>query len=200
MFIQIIQGKCTRQDEMRALADEWRADMADDATGWLGGTYGFTDDDMFVAVIRFESREAAMANSARPEQGEWAGRMTALLDGPAEFHDCDDVTLMMDGGSDSAGFVQVIRGQVSDPSRLKELMADTTMLHELRPEILGATLAFEDDGTFTETIAFTDEASAREGERKEMPGMPEEVRSTLDEAMAGATFYDLHHPWFASRE
>lgn len=199
MFIQIIQGKCTRQDEMRALADEWRADMAEDAAGWLGGTYGFTDDDMFVAVIRFESREAAMANSARAEQGEWSSRMNALLDGPAEFHDCDDVTLMMDGGSDTAGFVQVIRGQVSDPSRLKELMADTTMLHELRPEILGATLAFEDDGTFTETIAFTDEAAAREGERKEMPGMPEEVRSTLDEAMAGATFYDLHHPWFESK-
>ena len=32
-----------------------------------------------------------------------------------------------------------------------------------------------------------------------MPGMPEEVRSTLDEAMSGATFFDLHHPWFASR-
>lgn len=199
MFIQIIQGRCTRQDEMRALADAWRADMADDAAGWLGGTYGFTDDDVFVAVIRFESREAAAANSARPEQGEWAARMAALMDGPVEYHDCDDVTLMMDGGSDSAGFVQVIRGQVSDPSRLKELMADTDLLHELRPEILGATLAFEDDGTFTETIAFTDEAAAREGERREMPGLPEQVRSTLDEAMAGATFFDLHQPWFASR-
>ena len=199
MFIQIIQGRCTRQDEMRALADAWRKDMADDAEGWLGGTYGFTDDDMFVGVIRFESRAAAAANSARPEQGAWAEKMEALMDGDIEYHDCDDVTLMMDGGSDNAGFVQVIRGKVADPSRLKALMADTELLHELRPEILGATLGFEDDGTFTETIAFSDEAAAREGERKEMPGMPEEVRSTLDEAMVGATFYDLHHPWFESR-
>ncbi len=29
--------------------------------------------------------------------------------------------------------------------------------------------------------------------------MPAEVRETLDMAMQGATFYDLHHPWFASR-
>ena len=199
MFIQIIQGRCTRQDELRAMAESWRREMADDAVGWLGGTYGFTDDDMFVGVIRFESREAAMANSARPEQGAWAEKMMALMDGGIEYHDCDDVTLMMDGGSDTAGFVQVIRGRVSDPSRLKALMADTELLHELRPEILGATLAFEDDGTFTETVAFSDEAAAREGERKEMPGMPDEVRSTLEEAMAGATFYDLHRPWFESR-
>jgi hypothetical protein len=172
--------------------------MAPTADGWLGGTYGFTDDDQFVGVIRFESREAAMRNSERPEQGEWAAKMTELLDGPVEYHDCDDVTLMFGGGSDDAGFVQVIRGKVEDPAALKSLMGDTDMLHELRPEILGATLAIEADGTFTETVAFTDETSAREGESKEMPEMPDDVRQTLETVMQGATYYDLHHPWFAS--
>jgi hypothetical protein len=198
VFIQIIQGKCTRQDELRALADQWREEMAPTADGWLGGTYGFTDDDKFVGVIRFESREAAMRNSERPEQGEWAEKMTSLLDGQVEYHDCEDVTLMLDGGSDDARFVQVIRGKVDDPQRLKALMVDADMLHELRPEILGATLAIEADGTFTETIAFTDEESARAGEQKEMPDMPADVRETLEASMKGATFYDLHHPWFAS--
>ena len=199
MFIQIIQGKCSRPEELQALAERWRAELAPGATGWLGGTYGFTDDDMFEGVVRFESREAAMANSERPEQGEWAGQMMALMDGPVEFHDCDDVTLMLDGGSDRAGFVQVIRGKVTEPDRLKALMSDTDMLHEARPDILGATLAIEADGTFTETIAFTSEAEARAGEKKEMPDMPAEVRETLDMAMKDATFYDLHHPWFESR-
>ena len=106
-----------------------------------------------------------MANSARPEQTAWSEKMMALMDGPVEFHDCDDVTLMMDGGSDEAGFVQVIRGKVDDPERLKPMMTDTTMLHEMRPDILGGTLAIEDDGTFTETVFFTDEASARKGEQ-----------------------------------
>ena len=45
--------------------------------------------------------------------------MEALFDGPVEFHDCDDVTLMMDGGSDDAGFVQVIRGKVDDADTLQ---------------------------------------------------------------------------------
>jgi hypothetical protein len=195
VFIQIIQGKCTREQELHAMLDEWRRDLGPGAQGWLGGTYGFTDDDMFVGVVRFDSKEAAMANSGRPEQDNWAGRMRELFDGPLEFHDCDDVTLLMDGGSDQAGFVQIVRGKVDDPNRLKAMLADTDMLHEMRPDIIGATLAIEPDGTFTETVAFTDEASAREGEAKEPPP---EVREELTYAMQGAQFYDLHHPWFES--
>lgn len=198
MFIQIIQGRCTRQDEMHAMLDRWREELSEGAHGWLGGTYGFTDDDTFVGVVRFTDRAAAMANSQRPEQGAWAEQMMALMDGPMEYHDCEDVTLMMDGGSDDAGFVQVIRGRIDDPERLKALMTDTDVLHEARPEIIGATLAIEPDGTFTETVSFTDEAAARAAEARDMDGMPEDVRATIQEAMANATFYDLHHPWFAS--
>ena len=195
MFIQIIQGRCTRQDELHALIDEWRRDLSSGATGWLGGTYGFTDDDQFVGVVRFESREAAMANSERSEQTTWAERMAELMDGPMEFHDCNDVTLLMDGGSDDAGFVQIIRGRADDPERLKAMLADTDTLHEMRPDIIGATLAIEDDGTFTECVAFTSEEEARAGEKVEPP---EDVRREMEYAMKDATFYDLHHPWFAS--
>ena len=195
MFIQIIQGKCTRQDELRALADTWREEMAPSADGWLGGTYGFTDDDLFVGVIRFESREAAMRNSERPEQGEWARRMTDLIDGPVEYHDCDDVTVFLEGGSDSAGFVQIIRGRTTDPEKAKALLADTDQLKKMRPDIIGGTLALEADGTFTQTVAFTDEASARAGEQQEPP---ESMQSDIDALFSNATFYDLRTPWFES--
>ena len=197
MFIQIIQGKCTRQDELRALADTWREEMAPSADGWLGGTYGFTDDDQFVGIIRFESREAATRNSERPEQGEWAKRMTALLDGPVEYHDCDDVTLMLDGGSDDAGFVQVIRGKVDDP---QAQVPDGRHRHAPRapardprcdPRHRGGRHVHRDR-------CLHRRGERAEGESKEMPEMPAEVRETLEAAMQGATYYDLHHPWFAS--
>ena len=68
------------------------------------------------------------------------------------------------------------------------MMTDAQMLHEMRPDILGATLAIEPDGTYTETVAFTDEESARKGEAV-MP--PDNVRADLEYAMQGATFYDL---------
>jgi hypothetical protein len=196
MFIQIIHGTCTRQDECQQLVQRWQRELAPGAQGWLGGTYGFTDDDGFLAIVRFESREAAAANGARPEQGAWWAEMEKTLDGPAQFHDCEDVTLMMGGGSDAAGFVQVITGKVDDADTLKAMMTDTEQLHEMRPEILGGTLAIEADGSFVETIAFTDEASAREGEKKEMP---DDVRRAMEAAMHDVTYVDLHHPWFASR-
>ncbi len=195
MFIQVIQGRCTRQDELQALARGWRTEVGTEAPGYLGGTFGFTDDDQFIGVVRFDSREAAMANSERPEQGAWAEKMAALLDGPPEFHDCDDVTTFLDGGSDDAGFVQVIRGKVEDRDRVKAMLADSGELRSMRPEIIGGTLAFEDDGTFTQTVAFTDEASARRGEQAEPPP---EMREALQALLQDATFYDLPNPWFES--
>ena len=196
MFIQIIQGKCTRQDECREMGERWLRELAPGADGWLGGTYGFTDDDQFLAIVRFESQEAAAANARRPEQGAWWSEMEDMFDGPVEFHDCADVTLMMGGGSDDAGFVQVIRGKVDDADTLKAMMTDTEQLHEMRPDILGGTLAIEADGSFVETVSFSDEESARRGEQ--VP-MPEEVRRSLDSAMHDVSYVDLHRPWFASR-
>lgn len=202
MFIQIIQGTCQRQDEVRALMDQWLAEVAPGSVGWLGGTYGFTDEGELLAVVRFESREAAAANSERPEQGEWWSRMEPMFDGPVEFHDCDRVVLMLDGGSDDAGFVQVVRGRIDDPDALESGMREMeSMLHEARPEIIGATFAIEPDGTFTETVAFTDEASAREAERRTAPesGPVHEAMASWERMVHDVSFRDLHHPWFASR-
>jgi hypothetical protein len=196
MFIQVFQGSCTRHDDLTAVLDRWPVELAPGADGWLGATYGFTDDDQFVAVVRFEDRAAAEANSRRPEQGAWAEKLMAAFDGPVEFHDSDDVTLLFNGGSDEAGFVQVIQGHVDEPERLRRLIAsDPLELRRMRPEIIGATLALEPDGSFTETVAFTDEAAARGGEGAEPPA---DVRAELEYVMAGATFHDLRSPWFGS--
>lgn len=202
MFIQIIQGTCSRQDEMRALGGRWVTEVAPGAIGWLGGTYGFTDEGEMVAVVRFESRQAAAANAQRPEQQAFWAEMEALYDGPVEFHDCDRVVLMMDGETDEAGFVQVIRGRLDDPDALESGMRQMeSMLHEARPEILGATFAIEDDGTFTETVAFTDEAAAREGEMQAMPvtGPVHDAMKSFWESVHDLEYRDLHRPWFASK-
>ncbi|HEY3002944.1 MAG TPA: hypothetical protein VGJ44_11415 [Kribbellaceae bacterium] len=200
MFIQIIQGKCTKQDDMHRHMDRWRAELAPSAEGWLGGTYGFTDDDMFVGIVRFESEEAARRNSNRAEQTAWWNEAAKLFDGEVTFHDCTDVMMFLEGGSDEAGFVQVIQGRVTDKDRLRTLMDEGAQsLHEFRPDIIGGTIAIEPDGTFTETVAFKSEAEAREGERREPPT---EMRRMLDEEMGlmqDVRYLDLHQPWFASR-
>ena len=197
MFIQIVQGACSRRTEMRALVESWCDGIAEEE-GWLGGTYGFTEDGQFVGIARFSDSRACIDAAHRPgAAAAWAEALD-LLDESVEIHQSDDVTLMFDGGNDGAGFVQVLRGTIKDPAQLRYLTADqdmTAMLNAARPEILGATLAIEPDGTFTETVAFTDEAMARHGETLRMP---EQVQRTLDGAVADVEYLDLHQPWFAT--
>jgi hypothetical protein len=199
VFIQVIQGRCNDVDRIHSQMDRWHETLEDGATGFLGATYGLTDDGEFIGVVRFDSRESAMANSDRPEQGAWWAETASCFDGEPTFHDCDDVRMMLDGGSDSAGFVQVIQGRISDPEKVAMMMDQPMdMLHRERPEIIGGTMAVDADGFFTQTMAFTTEDAAREGEHKEMPAEMAETMAGMEMAMADVSYHDLRHPWFTS--
>ncbi len=199
MFMQIIQGKVRDPGAARATLDRWLTDLEPGAEGWLGGTYGITADGTLIACVRFTDKSAAMRNSERPEQSSWWQDMEAHFDGPVTFHDCDDVTLLLGGGSDQAQFVQVIQGRVRDVARFHELMDGSgELLHTYRPDVIGATIAIDDDGVVTETVAFTSEDEARQAERQQLP---EDVRAQVDEGMSlieDVTYLDLPTPWFAS--
>jgi hypothetical protein len=201
MFVQIMQGTCRDAETLHRQIDMWRREQGPKAEGWLGGTYGVTDDQTFVGVVRFESKEAAARNSTRPEQGAWWAETEKCFDGEVTFHDCDNAILFLDGGADDAGFVQVMQGRVDDPERFRRFMEQPMdMLQQARPEIIGGIIAIEPDGWFTETVAFRSEEAAREGERKEVPA---EMRQTMEEEMSQVKdlrYLDLHQPWFASKD
>jgi hypothetical protein len=200
MFVQIIQGTCRDSEALRRQIDVWRRELGPKAQGWLGGTYGVTDDNTFVGLVRFDSKEAAARNSTRPEQGAWWAQTEKCFEGEVTFHDCDDAMTFLDGGADDAGFVQVIQGRLTDPERFSRFMElPMDMLHEARPEIIGGLIAMEPDGRFTETVAFRSEEAAREGERKEMPAEMGQVWENELAQMLDVTYLDLRHPWFASR-
>src|SRR5580765_6070075 len=137
MFAQIIRAKISDPDAVRPVVDRWMTELGPTATGWLGSTSGVTEDGQLFVLVRFESQEAARANSDKPEQGEWWAEMEKLLDGEATFQDSDDVRLETSGDPDTAGFVQVMLGQVSDPVRAQQLMAEQPDMRALRPDILG---------------------------------------------------------------
>lgn len=199
VFIQVIKAKVKDEQGVRAALDDWTDKVKPGAQGYLGTTAGFLDDGSFLALARFESREAAMRNSERPEQGEWWSRLSAAFDGAAEFVDCDDVTLWMDGGSDDAGFVQVMMGHSPDRNRLRaEGDEATDRLRELRPEIIGGTFGVFDGDGYVQTVYFRSEAAAREGETS---GPPEDVRAMIEERtrlLGDVAYYDLHEPLFVS--
>ncbi len=196
MFIQVIQGEIKDVEAARATMDRWRDELGPGAEGWLGGTFGVSEDGQLVAVVRFESEEAARRNSDRPEQAAWWQDMSAHYVGDVVFRNYPQVFLMEGGGSDDAGFVQIMQGRVGHPDRAAELAKQADgMLRETRPDVLGATMAVAPDGHFTQTVAFASEAAAREGE---MTAMPVEAREMMEE-LHDLTFIDLRDPWFATR-
>ncbi|MGH8826627.1 MAG: hypothetical protein ACRDVZ_03295, partial [Jiangellaceae bacterium] len=83
MFVQVIQGRVSDEGQVRTAFDRWVDDLAPGATGWLGSTAGVTEDGRFVALVRFESEEAARRNSDRPEQGAWWAETSQLFIGEA---------------------------------------------------------------------------------------------------------------------
>src|SRR3712207_5727026 len=196
MFIQVIQGRTSDPDALRAAVDRWEEEIAPGAEGWLGSTGGVTDDGRAIAVVRFESEEAARRNSARPEQDRWWAETERLYDGPVTFRDSTDVVLDLQGDPDRAGFVQIMQGRTTDPRRARELMAqDPDTWATFRPDVLGSVEIAHEDGAYTFVLYFTSEAEAREGERKEVPL---ELRATMEEmdklAIGETEYFDLKEP------
>jgi len=200
MFVQVIQGRVEDPAQLRARLEEWLTDVAPGAIGWLGSTAGVTDDGRSIALVRFESEDAAKRNSDRPEQDQWWAQTSKLFIGEPTFKDSSDVTADLIGDPDQAGFVQVMQGRGSDPARARELMAqDSAEWAAFRPEMIGSVGVGHEGGAYTMAMYFTSEEAAREGERKEVPanlkaGMDEMNKLTVGEP----EFFYLKEPWLHS--
>lgn len=196
MFIQVLEGRVANQEALRAQLDRWREELAPGATGWLGATAGVTADGRFISVVRFESAEAARANSERPEQGEWWAATAAHFDGDVSFTDCPDVDTFGAGGSDDAGFVQVMKGRADRAAVVAAAAETMAILQRTRPDVLGGIVGWPGDGSFVQTVYFVSEAEARTNEQRG-PATDEEREADerLNTLMQVEEFIDLSDPW-----
>jgi hypothetical protein len=198
MFIQVFQGKTKDPEGLRRQMDRWNSELRPGAIGYLGSTAGVSDDGEFIAVARFESEDKARQNSDRREQGEWWAETEKYFDGEVLFHDLNRVETFLEGGSDDAGFVQIIQGHVSDVDAATKM--DQSMNEELskvRSDVIGGTTGYHSNGRFTSTVYFTSEKEAREGERKMNESEDAQARMKEFEAISvePPKFIDLKDPW-----
>jgi hypothetical protein len=197
MFAQVIQGRTSDPDALRAATEQWVEELSPGAVGWLGSTAGVTDDGRVVLVARFESADAARHNSDRPEQGRWWEDARRLFDGEPTFLESDDVVLDLAGDPAEAGFVQVMQGRVSDYERAKKVMTalPADAMAAYRPDVLGTVMIGSGDGGWTQVIYFTSEDEARAGEGKEPPAEMTEAMQEIGSLTVGeTTFLDLRRP------
>jgi hypothetical protein len=198
MFIQVIEGRTSDADALHRQLDKWERDLMPGAIGYLGSTGGCTSNGDCILIARFESKEAAQRNSARPEQDQWWEETEQLFEATPRFHESTDVQIMAHGEMDKATFVQVMEGRVTDRERAVELEREADpVLAEVRPELIGAVTAFFDDGEFAEVAYFKSEREAREGERREPPAEIAPKMAEWQRVMKVERYLDIADPWLA---
>lgn len=194
MFVQVIRGKATNADAIRAAGANWQKELKPGAKGYLGSTHGIADDGTMVNIVRFESEEAAKANSERPEQGKWFEANITPNAEDLTFHNCPTVDLFAGGGSNDAGFVQVMVYKPSDIEALRKMTKSFENVASERPDILGGMLAVSTDGTVIDTNYFRSEKEARAAEAKEMSDEMKKTMQSFGDLAGNVEFIDLRDP------
>src|SRR3954451_23900926 len=146
MFIQVIEGKTSDKSGLARQNEKWETDLAPGASGYLGMTGGVADGGTGIFLARFDNEAAARSNSERPEQGTWWNETAKYFDGDVTFRDCADVDVQQIRDLDAAWFVQVMQGTSSDKERVRQIAPQLTgKMAELRPDVLGTVIAWDDD-------------------------------------------------------
>lgn len=89
-FVQIIEFRTTRLDQIRALSDEWEKATTGKRTARRRVLAQDRDNpDRYFNIVFFDSYEEAMENSGLPETDSFSRRMMALGEGPPSFYNLD---------------------------------------------------------------------------------------------------------------
>lgn len=89
-FVQIIEFTTTFEDEMDELFREWEAEGAQySLVRRVLSTADRDKPNTFLKIVEFDSYEAAMQNSERPETAEFSAKMVALCEGMPIFRNLD---------------------------------------------------------------------------------------------------------------
>lgn len=195
MFMQVVQAKTKDKAGVKEMWDRWNREVQPAAQGYLGATGGVTEDGDLIVIARFESAEAAERNNNIPEQQQWYSEFEKYIEGEPSFTNYTNIDLDNGGGSDDAGFVQVIRVKGGDPEAYRALEEELApKMRELRPDVIGSITGYE-GGDATSVIYFTSEEEARKNESN--PEFQELSKRYMD-LTGDATFYDLKDPWLES--
>lgn len=196
MFLQVMRGKVGDEAAIWAALERWEKELRPGSGGFLGSTAGVTTGGELLVAVRFADEEAARANSARPEQGAWWEEFARGFDGEVRFDESADVSVSMGGGSDDAGFVQVMYGR-GDRERSEALLTGAEeVLRRERPDIIGGCSAWTGGGRFVDITYFTSEEEARAGESRELSEESRALFEQFMQAMQVEEYLDIPAPRF----
>ena len=91
-FVQTIEFRTSRYDEVEAIMAEWESSTASTHTPTRAWTTRDRDRaDVYLQIVEFPSYDDAMRNSELPETASFAEKMMAICDRPPIFRNLDVV-------------------------------------------------------------------------------------------------------------
>ena len=95
-FVQIIEMKTKKIEEIQKLADEYDAAVRDRSTNTRALVCKDRDNaDRYFVIVEFPSYDDAQKNNDLPETQEFAQKQMALVDGPPTFYNLDVIDEQM---------------------------------------------------------------------------------------------------------
>lgn len=89
-FVQVIEFRTSKRDEMEKIGDDWEKAAAGDRKARRRVLCADRDNPgRYMNIVFFDSYEEAMENSALPVTQEFAQKMAALVDGQPTFFNLD---------------------------------------------------------------------------------------------------------------
>jgi heme-degrading monooxygenase HmoA len=85
MFVTVLRyrAKAGEEDAIIALHEDWQRNQQFRARGYLSGELlrSMSDSCEFIALMRFESQEAAQLLASDPQQDAWYQRLVSFMEG-----------------------------------------------------------------------------------------------------------------------
>jgi hypothetical protein len=187
VFVQVVSARVA--DGTALVEHLCRLRPGDDA--FLGLTAGVSADRRFVSVARF----------SRPPGTAWWAPLERWLDGSVEVRESSDVELLLGGGSDRAGYVEIIEGRTTDRMRFMHLERQLEQRFAAeRPDFLGSMLVWWADGTWLEMAYFTSEADVRAGDASVLPPDVRQLVAAWEDVARPSSQLELINPCLSSAE
>jgi len=194
MFVQIIEAQTNDAEGLKRQGDQWQAEVRPGAADFLGVTSGVTADGRSITIVRFQDEAAARANSDRPEQGAWWADTEKYYDGDVTFTESSDATDFLGGGSNDAGFVQIMKVSGVARADVERLDKSFEQFADMRPDLLGGLRVWTAPDAYVEAAYFTSEAEARAGEQAELPEDLQATMADFQKILTNTEFLDLTDP------
>ncbi len=188
MFLELVQGRAVSEAALRSAWEQVLATIAEEATGWIGATSGAAAHGGFVAILGFESEEAARISMGRlDESATWNPLEPLLAD--LRFRELPHVRAFGVAGLGDADLVEVTQGSANDVGRLLSVVEGSAraVLADEAP-FLGTLVAW-DDSAFAVNVLY------RRASEGVVASTPDPVRQDAPILLDQSVQLDVVDPW-----